>query len=1512
MTESFNRKLGRLAQNVSGTGSITSNAATASAWQTARTITLGGDLSGSVSIDGSSNVSLTATVSGDAVVLGTDTSGNYVATIAAGSGISVSGSGSETAAVTVSIDNTVATLTGEQTLTNKTLTTPVISSITNTGTLTLPTSTDTLVGRATSDTLTNKTISGSNNTISNIGNGSLTNSSITVNGTSIALGASGTLVTDDIAEDGSPVNLWYTDTRSRAAISVTDSGGDGSLSYNSGSGVITYTGPSASEVRAHFSAGTGVAISSGQISIGQAVATTDNVTFAGVTADNIRVGVTGANEIDTSSGNLTIDSTGGTTVMDDDVNVTGNLLVDGNLTVSGTTVTVNTTNLAVEDNMIYLNNGSVVTNPDLGFAGNYNDGTYRHAGVFRDASDGVWKFFHQYTPEPDASAYIDITHGSFALASVQASSFTGSLTGNVTGNASTATAWQTARTLSLTGDVTGTSAAFDGSGNISITTTIAANSVALGTDTTGDYVASVAVAGTGLSVAGSGENATYTITSNATSANTVSTIVARDASGNFTAGTITAALSGNATTASSISGFNNPTTASTANTIAYRTSLGDIAVRELILEVGVQSFTPSSMVAIYPTTNQAVKVDAAGARNFLDVPTRSGGNASGSWGISITGNSATTTILNSVNTTSTSTSTWNPQSLTYQAWGQSFTHSSISGDSGDLVLWLRSSQYGGGGTELCMIIDGDYFAGVGQYKVLHAGNYGSYALPLSGGTVTGATTFSAQSVEFGNGGSNSGIGIYHGNGSGDYGRIRFYQAGSNNQTIHAFPTTWQGGNLNNASAGAINFDGANGVTFGAWNNIGASIDKSGNTYIKGNVGIGTTSPQTKLHVWTGTTGPSVEALRLTGAYGAAGDGPLLRFTNYLSYATNPNSGEYNLAAIRALDFASAWGGALQFQTATNVSGGGTLTTAMTIDPSQNVGIGTTSPSLRLSLGTTTGRKFMVYDDGGGANEIGGGMGVDLGGFSAETSIFFGNYGGSGRLSIGAWTSSQTYSTKMTVLASGNVGIGTTSPANKLHLNGGKFIFTSDDGSYGQLQVNAPSGGEATILFSSTGSGQNSGGYTNIGVIGIGAYGYSRDVLVLGTGYSGATMFLKSGNVGIGTASPIYKLHVNGTSYFADTVNFGAGTNSVVSWTTGYSDGTTLIIRGPDAGSLILQPNTSYTGIFIKSNGNVGIGTTSPNALLDLGTSGTSFASGHMISWGISERQERKTGVMRLNSGLMYLAYNHGQTTHPTTEEGFTSFLRQATSYRTSGITTTVNAFTLSADNYFVEFFGYLFVDTARVYYFNTNADDATDMFIDGKRVADYYGGHGPSNNGNRGGVYLHVGYHKLYARFEEIGGGDEITLQWSTDGGASYAVIPAANLFHGPEDALFAISNTAGINVMGDIVATGNITAYGSPSDATLKENVQPINNALNVVTQLQGVTFDWKKDTNSYQLTKIDKDIGFIAQDVQKIVPSIVRENEDGLLSLRDKAIIPLLVEAIKEQQQEIQELKNRLNKLQ
>jgi len=79
-----------------------------------------------------------------------------ITALTAGTGISIT---SATGPIpTVAIDSTVATLTGSQTLTNKTLTAPVISTIANTGSLTLPTSTDTLVGRATTDTLTNKTL----------------------------------------------------------------------------------------------------------------------------------------------------------------------------------------------------------------------------------------------------------------------------------------------------------------------------------------------------------------------------------------------------------------------------------------------------------------------------------------------------------------------------------------------------------------------------------------------------------------------------------------------------------------------------------------------------------------------------------------------------------------------------------------------------------------------------------------------------------------------------------------------------------------------------------------------------------------------------------------------------------------------------------------------------------------------------------------------------------------------------------------------------------------------------------------------------------------------------------------------------------------------------------------------------------------------------------------------------------------------------------------------------------
>jgi hypothetical protein len=83
-------------------------------------------------------------------------------------------------------------------------------------------------------------------------------------------------------------------------------------------------------------------------------------------------------------------------------------------------------------------------NPDLGFAGGYNDGTYAHAGLFRDASDGVFKFFKGYVPEPDAAVNINTDHASFELADISVNDITAlnaTLSGSVSVGAIVSGSW---------------------------------------------------------------------------------------------------------------------------------------------------------------------------------------------------------------------------------------------------------------------------------------------------------------------------------------------------------------------------------------------------------------------------------------------------------------------------------------------------------------------------------------------------------------------------------------------------------------------------------------------------------------------------------------------------------------------------------------------------------------------------------------------------------------------------------------------------------------------------------------------------------------------------------------------------------------------------------------------------------------------------------------------------------------------------------------------------------------
>jgi hypothetical protein len=183
------------------------------------------------------------------------------------------------------------------------------------------------------------------------------------------------------------------------------------------------------------------------------------------------------------------------------------------------------------------------------------------------------------------------------------------ITATLNGNASTATVWQTSRSLTLTGDVTGSISGVNGSGNISIATTIAANSVELGTDTTGNYVAAGITSGNGISGSVNSEGGTFTVTSNATSANTNSTIVFRDNSGNFSAGTITANLTGNATTATSAT-----TVVVTENNIANETVYltfvdGTTGSQDIEIDTNL-TYNPSTNI-LSTTATQAQYADLA-------------------------------------------------------------------------------------------------------------------------------------------------------------------------------------------------------------------------------------------------------------------------------------------------------------------------------------------------------------------------------------------------------------------------------------------------------------------------------------------------------------------------------------------------------------------------------------------------------------------------------------------------------------------------------------------------------------------------------------------------------------------------------------------------------------------------------------------------------------------------------------------------------------------------------------
>jgi hypothetical protein len=114
----------------------------------------------------------------------------------------------------------------------------------------------------------------------------------------------------------------------------------------------------------------------------------------------------------------------------------------------------------------------------------------------------------------------------------------------------------------------------------------------------------------------------------------------------------------------------------------------------------------------------------------------------------------------------------------------------------------------------------------------------------------------------------------------------------------------------------------------------------------------------------------------------------------------------------------------------------------------------------------------------------------------------------------------------------------------------------------------------------------------------------------------------------------------------------------------------------------------------------------------------------------------------------------------------------------------------------------------------------------------------------------------------------------------------------------------------GRIDATNDIIAY-STSDCRLKENIQPINDALCKVIGVSGNTFNWKPLSKEEIKTihgNTGRDVGVIAQEIEGILPEAVTTRDNGYKAVNYEKIVPLLIEAIKEQQKQIDELKSKV----
>ena len=218
-------------------------------------------------------------------------------------------------------------------------------------------------------------------------------------------------------------------------------------------------------------------------------------------------------------------------------------------------------------------------------------------------------------------------------------------------------------------------------------------------------------------------------------------------------------------------------------------------------------------------------------------------------------------------------------------------------------------------------------------------------------------------------------------------------------------------------------------------------------------------------------------------------------------------------------------------------------------------------------------------------------------------------------------------------------------------------------------------------------------------------------------------------------------------------------------------------------------------------------------------------------------------------------------------------------------------------------------------YLNAEANltfDGTHLSIGGTSITNY-------TSGSHSQIVGLVGGTQSGSLLEAYAGGNFVLgiRDNSTDGHDNFAVVSGDGGYYSGNQytkLAFKVSGSGatfiggkatvanGLEVTGSIDASGDITAYFS-SDERLKDNLTPIVGALDKINQIGGYEFDWNNNSEHS-----GHDVGVIAQEIEKVLPEVVVERDNGYKAVRYEKIVALLIEAIKQQQLQIDELKSKI----